>query len=438
MDVNTEKLDVQEYIQQGLTLMGAEKYEDAISYFKKAQNCDPMIIEIYYHMGTAYANLEKYEEAEQTFQKAILVDKENPLTYFHIGNIKFLSGNVVEGIENYNKAIAKGYDDEEIYYNLGMIYEESDNALLAIRNYSKAILKNPLRPDIRLHKASLYIATRQYEEALQTLEELIEVCPDLFDAYHLSVGVYCLLNRLDEAQKILDKAAQLFPEDIGILYDKIQILTARGKLDESLELIEKAQDMEDHEQEIRNLTFEKAKIYALKEDIQQAIHYFEQLKSFETEEVKDYEGRYYLMNAYLSMENYEEVLSNAEVLIGDPEQSSYCIAAFYYKAFSLAKLGKTQQAEQSYREAIKILRSITIASPGSLDAYMFRVMCHKDLKEYEKALELVDYVILLKNDNVEAHGLKGVLLDALGRKEEAEKEIKIAKQYKPDLNIVLS
>ncbi|NLP13961.1 MAG: tetratricopeptide repeat protein [Clostridium sp.] len=424
----------EEYNQQGLTLMGANKYEEAITYFNKAQQENPMLVDTYFNLGTAYASMENYDEAKVQFEKILLIDKNNPMAYFHLGNISFMKNDFNKGIENYNKAVSCGYDGSQLYYNLGLVYEEMDNIPMAIRNYNKAIAKEPLRPDFRLKKASLYIQTKKYDEAMEALEELNNYCPDVFEGYHLRFEIYCAQEKYDEAEKLINKAIDLFPEDVSLFYDKIRLFNIKGELDTALRMIDEAEKMEGFEIEARNLDFERAKIYAQKNDIDKAIEYFEKLKEYEEGSI-DYEGRYFLMNAYLSIQKFDKVLENAETLLKNLNDTSYSRAAIYYKPYSLKMLGREEEAQKYYKEATKVFRMITISEPGNLDAYMFRVLSHKDLKEYDKALELVDYVLLLKPDSAEAYAIKSGIYKELGQEEKAQEELKKAKRLNPLLDI---
>jgi tetratricopeptide (TPR) repeat protein len=435
VELNVQDISLaEEYNQQGLTLLGAEKYEEAILFFNKARQNDPMLIDTYFNLGSTYASMEKYTEAEEQFKKALLIDKNNPMVYFHLGNISFMKNDFNKGIEYYNKAAAKGYEDAQMYYNLGLVYEELDNLPMAVRNYSKAITKEPLRADFRLRKANAYIRSKNYEEAVEVLEELNQFCPDIFEGYHLRFEIYCAQGKYDEAEKLIEKAIHLFPKDVSLFYDKIKLFTIKKDFETALTMIEQAEKMEGFEIEARNLCFERAKIYAQKDDVNKAIEYLEALKRYEDAGI-DYEGRYFLMNAYLSIGNYEKVLENAEVLLKEEEDSSYTRSAVYYKPLCLKMLGKTEEAQKYYKEACKFFRNVTISEPGNLDCYMFRVLCHKDLKEYDKALELLDYVLLLKKDSSEAHAMKSGIYNELGQKEKAREELEIAKQLNPILDI---
>ena len=60
---------------------------------------------------------------------------------------------------------------------------------------------------------------------------------------------------------------------------------------------------------------------------------------------------------------------------------------------------------------------------------MFRAMCYKDIGNYDKALETIDYVILIQPENGQLHQIKGnILKEMSGRSVEAEEEYREAKR----------
>lgn len=415
--------------QQGSMLLAKEKYQEALKYFEKAREIDPMEVETYFNLGNLYANMEQYEKAEEQFKKIILIDKKNGLVYFNLGNISFLRDNIEKGVEYYNKAVANGYEEANLYYNLGMVYEETDNFLFAVRNYSKAIAKEPLNPEYRLKQIALYIRNDKLDEALEALEELNQYCPDIFEGYHFRFEIYCAQGKFEEAEKVINRAIELFPKDVSLFYNKIRLINIQGDYENALTMIEEAEKMEGFEVEARNLDFERAKIYAQKEDVESTINYLEKCINYEDGEI-DYEVRYFIMNAYLAANNYEKVLENAEVLAKEEDgESSYIMSAIYYRALSLKMLGIEGEAKKHYKEACKLFRAITISSPNNLDAYMFRILCHKDLKEYDKALELLDYVLLLKEDSGEVYAIKASIYKEMGDEKKTEENMEIAKKY---------
>lgn len=257
----------------------------------------------------------------------------------------------------------------------------------------------------------------------------IQYCPDIFEGYHYRFEIYLAKQDYDKAEEIIDIAVELFPKDTSLFYDKIRLENIKGNYEKALQMIQEAESMEDFEIEARNFTFEKAKIYAQKEDMENTIKYLEKTVSYEADGDIDLEARYFLMNAYLTNQNYEKLLENTEKIIETGDESSYAMSALYYRALSNNKLGNEEEAVKQYNEALKIFRSMTISNPENLDGFMFRILCYKDLKDFLKALELVDYLLMLKEDSGELYAIKGSIYKELGNEEEAERNMLLAKKY---------
>lgn len=64
-------------------------------------------------------------------------------------------------------------------------------------------------------------------------------------------------------------------------------------------------------------------------------------------------------------------------------------------------------------------------------------MCYKDLGNFDKALETIDYVILIQPENGQLHQIKGNILREMGgRSNEAEEEYKRAKALGFDKSVL--
>lgn len=430
---NEEILDLN---QQALVLGNNGRLQDAMEYFAKAAELDPMYLETYINMGNIYAGAEQYDKALESYQKVLLADKHYAEVYFHLGNMYFIQDHFEEAIKHYNLSISEGYQDGRLYFNLGLVYEEKGEVEYALRNYSKAIFKESDVPEFRLKKATLQMGNSMFEEALETLTEMTKYTPDIFEGYHYKFETLCALKRYEDAEKTLQAAGELFPADVSIFYDKIRLQSRLGNLERAMQMIEEAEKMEGHEEEARNLSFEKAKLFGMGEKIQEAIECFEHCLSFETEGNVDYETRYYLMNIFLSQKKYDKLKENAEKVLELPNDNPYVRAAFYYRALAVMNLSGVKEAEKLFREAISLYRMVTIQTPTVIDAYLFRALCHKELKENDKALDLVEFVEKLTPNSSEIHVIKGNILDVMGKKEEAEEERNKAKELKPELEIV--
>lgn len=418
-----DKTAAREYMNQGTVYSGQGKYEQALEYYDKAEHENPMDIEVYLAKGVAYANLDRYDEAQEQFEKALKINRASGITYYHLGSIAILKGDTVTGLENYNKAIANGFDDAQLYFSLGLLQEENGEYDLALRNYSKAIIRDPLRPDIRIRKAQLLIQGEHYPEALQALDEMILTNPDVFEGYHIKSAVLVKLKQYDKAEEVIDGALALFPQDLDFALDKVLIAIERKKYDDARKLMDEIENAEHvSDSELRRVHMMRAQISASEDNVDGAIAELEKAKKIsEKAGAFDAEVVFLLANCHLGADRFDSLLEDAEQLLEKYEGNDYYKeTAKYYKPLALSRLGRTEESNAAYREAIEDFRRQTLDNPGNLDAYVLRAMCLKDTDENEKALELIDYVIGLQPNKPEPMILKVSILDALGRKDEAE------------------
>jgi len=422
---------VQEYNQQGKVLFSLEKYNEAIEMYKRGENEDPMYKDTYFNLGESYVMLDQYDKAKESFNKVLLIDKKSGITYFHLGNVEFLLGNNDLGREYYAKAINNEYDDAQLYVNLATIAEETSDNEEAIKNYSKAILRDKFRVDAKLRKAMIYIDENKYQEALQTLDNMIEFNPEIFEGHHYKVLVNIELENYVDAENALEKAIALFPDDDGFVFDKLILLEKQEKYDEALDII----DTKYNNSEDRNILLEKAKILLAKERIDESVFLFEKVR--DAEEEFDDETRFYLINIYINTDKVNNALACCEEIIVNAEKNSFYFAAIYFKALCLSKLGKEVEAKAAYEAAVKIFRFASSANPGMLDIVIYRTLCYKELKNYDKAFEMVNYLLAINEDIAEAYLIRSELYQELNEIEKAEADRATAASKSKVLNMLM-
>ena len=418
-----------EYLNQARSFVAMEQYDDALEYIDKAIQTDKFNKEFYVQKSIILANLDKYNEAIAELKNALKIDKTFGEAYFHMGNMYLLKGEQSHGIESYNKAIANGFDDAQMFFNLGLMYEEDGNDELAVRNYSKTIMKDPLRVDARVRKAKIYISNGKQQEALEELNELILADPDLYEGYHLKSLLLADMKKYDEAMSVLDEAIKLFPKDSSFPIDKVNIYVMRQEPDKAKELV--AQIEQQYEMDLeqkRHLELEKARLYALDADLDNIVSSLLKAKSYSGDldpNDIDNEATFLLVNCYLEKKDYNLAAKYSKELI-ESGNLEYAIPSYYTLPFAYLQSGDEQKANVQYKESVSNLRAITLKNPEILDGYLFRALCLKDMKQYEKALELSDYLLKIDNNSKNFHNLKAEVLYAMGNEEAARAEKDLA------------
>lgn len=419
----------------GYNLMYAGNPAEALPYFEEAEKEDPNYVKTYINKGLCLAGLENYSDAKENFLKAYKIDKKDKDVLNNLANISFLLKEFSDGVEYSNKLIEAGLADSITYFHLALAWDEQGNETNAVRNYNKAIELDPTEATYHLRKANCLVKARKFEDALQTLDLLNHYCPDAFESYHYSFLIYMQKGEYEKANAVIDAGIDMFPGDISLYYDKIRILSVVRQFDDALKLIKILEELDGFALEERNIKVEEAKIYMQTERFSEAITTLE--KAIELEGNHDFEAHYYLLNCYLSQQEFAKAEKLAKAITDADDGSAFARSAYYYLPMCMLKQNKPE-AKNEYQNSIKKLRMYSLKHPSELDAVLFRALCHKDIKEFDKAIEVLDYALKLKKDYSPAHAIKANVYKDMGNMEMYKSELALAKAGDQALDTVLT
>ncbi len=433
METNELRLEAQDLNQQGAMLLRAGNLEAAKAKFDKAIELDPMLMDSYKNYGDLYMSLQEYQNAKNSYKKAMLIEK-NGLLHFLYGNACFMNDELHEGLESYNLAINEGYDSDEMMFFMGMAYEHMHDDNMAMRYFQKACVKNPSRPDYLVKKIGALVRLGMYDSANESADELLAKAPEMFDGYHIKTQLLLHEEKYDEATTFAKAASDRFPEDADLLYDYAKALSLAKKLKEAIKVIDSAKTMKYFADAKRQFVLLEGQIFAECNNYEKAIACCNECIALEAESGFDGEARFMLMNLYLTEPNYQKAFDQAVEIVKQDTEDLYYYAALYYKPFCTKQLGNNDEARKFYKEANSIYRLATLKNPAAIDIYLYRAMCLKDMEEYDKALEMLDFIAGLSNQIAEVYTIRADIYRIQGRKSLAEEEQQKAYQIKPELN----
>jgi tetratricopeptide (TPR) repeat protein len=316
---------------------------------------------------------------------------------------------------------------------MGMAYEHLNDDRMALRYFQKACIKNPSRPDYLVKKISTLVRLDMLESAEESVDELLKNSPELYDGYHLKTQLLLHKGQLQEAVAFSKSASDRFPEDADLMYDYVKSLALDGQFDLAIKLLNTARQMKYFEDAKRGFIMLEAQIAAENNDIERTIACCQECIELEEPDFFEGEARFMLMNMYLAKKEYEMALEIASTIITNDGGDSYYYAALYYKPFCLRQLGKLDEAKALYREANSLYRLATLENPAAIDIYLYRVMCLKDSEEFDKALDLLDFISGINEDIAEVYTLRADIYRTLGKASQANEELQKAYKLKPDL-----
>ena len=421
-----------DHISQGIALMSAENYTAAKAEFEKAIQIDMKSAEAYTHFANACANLGEFDEALAAFKNALVVTPDAGETLFSIASIYLMKNDRLRAVEYYNKAEEAGFKRAELYLILSTLFYEVHDTAQALRNITKAIAVAPFDGEARVLKARIYLADDRYDEALETLEEMQKILPDAFEAYDLRAQIYSGLGKHDEALNVAEQACTRFPEDVVLALTKLKVLVTKQDDAAALELLERMKKMPQYDMVAKDAVMQEAIVYLRKEDTTTAAKI---LTAVNEKLGGDADILYVLLDLYAKLEKHEKSLEIADKLIATNPNNFYLYTAKFFKAHSAEQLGKTDAAKAQYRKLTSELRKETIKDPSFYEGYIFRLLCHTRIGEYEKALSLADYIENLHPDRADGHAYRHYIYKTMGDTEKAASEKQLALNINPGMNL---
>lgn len=161
-----------DFIDRGTYYIKDQKFDLAISQFKKAIEIDPKNAEAYYGLALAYHNKNDDDQTVINYTKSIELRPDYADAYMRRAVIYGEKSNFDKAISDVDKAIALKPDDSFVYMIKVSICEKRgdlDGALTAI---NRAIEISPTDTDIILIRAKIYFRMNDYDKVWEDVHRI--------------------------------------------------------------------------------------------------------------------------------------------------------------------------------------------------------------------------------------------------------------------------
>jgi tetratricopeptide (TPR) repeat protein len=313
----------------------------------------------------------------------------------------------------FHDAMAAVYEDQAISTG------QPEYVAHAIEEYKSALNGDPTSPSLNNALADLYLRTGQAQQAAATARALLKTHPDNLDAHKLLGRIY--LRQLSEAQNavsssspsgnVLDEAIAEFEKIVAIQPKSVEDHMVLGQLYNVKHESAKAADQfqiarsiePDSEEAILNL----ARLYAENNDVAHAAKVIEDVPEADR------------------TAKMESALGAAYEQLKEPKQA---IAA-YQRAANLDPgdlrvlnaLAQSMLNDDQLDGALKAYQNLANADPEDTGALIHISEIQRRQGKYEDALATIRKAVQRDPDSLEAGYNEGLLLDVLGRYDEAVK-----------------
>lgn len=111
-----------DWITEGSQAFRAQKYDDALTIYKKAVEKDPQSVDAHYNLALTYDKKGMLDEAIESYKQVVSLNPDHGQAYNNLGTVYEKKDMLSNAIAQYKLAVAKDPDLPQAQYNLGRAY----------------------------------------------------------------------------------------------------------------------------------------------------------------------------------------------------------------------------------------------------------------------------------------------------------------------------
>ncbi len=161
---------------------------------------------IMYNAGLAAYNAEKYDQAIKYYRKVAELGYNEGRTYILISAAYKMNKDTASALEALKEGFEKYPNDNDILTEMISIYLQIDQKDEAMRYLNLAIEQDPTEPQFYFARGSLYDALNEDEKTIENYKKAIELDDTYFNA-HFNLGAYYYNKGVEQYEKAIDVPA---------------------------------------------------------------------------------------------------------------------------------------------------------------------------------------------------------------------------------------
>jgi uncharacterized protein (TIGR02466 family) len=223
----------------GVALEGQRKFEEAVTWYRKALALNPGLAELHFNLGVVLHNLGRHDEAIASYKRAAALKPGLAVVHFNLGTVYQERNRPEEAAASFRKALAIDPNFFEAHGNLGTVLQQQGLLEEAEASYRRALA---IHVDARGH-FNLATALRdqgRLDEAIASYQQALALQPDYVEAHNNMGEALRDQGRMEEAVACFRTALMISPDNALANFNWAQFLFDAGKLDEAIPFFEKS------------------------------------------------------------------------------------------------------------------------------------------------------------------------------------------------------
>lgn len=204
--------DANAFIDRGLILMKAQRYDEAIADFGRAAALDPKSAWALANRGLSYAWKGDAVSAARDLDAAHALDARNPVVFRARGLLAQQKGDLVAAASAYTTSLEIDPGNDFALGRRAEVYRALGEKERALADAAAAIKLNPRMVDAYLLRVNLLRSQGKDQEALAETAALLSANPDEVYAHVAAARVYAAYKRTAETMQAFDRAIAIKPE----------------------------------------------------------------------------------------------------------------------------------------------------------------------------------------------------------------------------------
>jgi tetratricopeptide (TPR) repeat protein len=392
------------------------RHKEALGSFERAFKINPQRVEFGIGVGVSLLHLRRFAEAEAAFEACLKTHPDDMAGLFGKAYALQCQSQHAEAETAYLEALNRDPAQEETLLNLIALAREQDNHA-ASRKYSEKLLA--IRPESKVALQALMaadLAEGSYEAACSLGERLIHTAPDEFETW-FNYGIACKgARRAEHAAAAFSKAARIRPKSLEALASLGAALQERGDLAGAKSAYESALKLSpDHPAVMWNLVL----VAEQSGNVSEA----ERLCAALASKSPDAEAVLFRLASLRFQRG--DYLGSANAFRGCLKAQPDWPAAQFNLGLALWKSGNREEARQKLE---------SVNGSFSSDALHSLALIALEREDYQCALGHYKKLAEAGERTPELFYNTGLILQNLGRQEEAAQQYREALAVKPDLD----
>ena len=348
-----------------LNYQSAGDNENALQYMMKASRLNRNNYDIRLAAGNLFYKMNLFKEAEAEYAEAIKLKPGSPEPLVFLGSARLELGRTEEAAANFLEVLKSQASGEQVALaasNLGNIYDDAGRYREAVEFYSKALRVAPSDSLINYNLGVAYLHSKNYREAISYFRRALEIDPAINECCLNLAGAYYYSGEMEDALKYYQLYNKKEPGNPEVNRMIAHILEKTGRQGDAVK------------------------------------NYKDMLATAKSpEELKmAFAG---LGNIFFDRGQYDDAISNYNKgLQYDRNDTSL-----------MFNIALSQKRKKNFQGALATLAAADRVQVGNVEIYKEMGDIYFKTGNYDKALECLDKVLMIKKNDPEALYLSGYI-----------------------------